>query len=105
MKIGLGDREFSFAVYIANKPNMIEYQHLSRVIGLSKGEIDVINQSCGNGWRKVFNVYAKLLFSLDSEVFGFSKKAPTWQGYRDKYLLQDGNENSITLFTTPVNSE
>ncbi len=99
--IGFGDRDFSFAVYIANKPNMHEYQSLSGVMPLVTGEVDAINQSCGNGWRKVFNVYAKLLYALDKEYFGFSAKAATWQSYRDNYLLQDNSKTAL-LFSEPL---
>jgi hypothetical protein len=99
--IGFGDRDFSFAVYIANKPGMYEYQSLSVVMPLVKSEIDAINQSCGNGWRKVFNVYAKLLYALDKEYFTFSTKEPSWQSYRDNDLLQEKSKTAL-LFSTPV---
>jgi hypothetical protein len=98
--IGFGDNDFSFAVYIANKPNMLEYQRLREVISLVEGEINVINQACGNGWRKVFNVYAKLLYALDKKHFDYSDKATTWQDYRDKYLLQIESKTAL-LFTPP----
>ena len=100
INIGFGDKHFNFAVYIANKPNMLEYQSLSEVTGLVEGEIDVINQACGNGWRKVFNVYAKLLYALDKTCFAFSANAPTWQDYRDKHLLQIHSETAL-LFSAP----
>ena len=95
--IGFGDNDFNFAVYIANRPNMLEYQSLTAVTSLVDGEINAINQSCGNGWRKVFNVYAKLLYALDKESFNFTKQAPTWQNYRDKYLLQAQSKTALLL--------
>lgn len=98
--IGFGDNDFSFAVYIANKPNMLEYQSLREVTSLVEGEINVINQACGNGWRKVFNVYAKLLYSLDKKYYNFSTFAPTWQNYRDKHLLQAQSKTAL-LFSAP----
>jgi hypothetical protein len=98
--VGFGDNNFNFAVYIANKPKMLEYQNLSDVMPLVEGEIEVINKSCGNGWRKVFNVYAKLLYTLNVELFDFSKRAATWQSYRDNYLLQENNKIAL-LFSTP----
>ncbi|PKG82225.1 hypothetical protein CXF85_15145 [Colwellia sp. 75C3] len=98
--IGFGDSNFNFAVYIANKPNMLEYQHLTEVTALVQGEINVINQACGNGWRKVFNVYAKLLYALDKKYFVYSNKASTWQDYRDKYLLQAQSKTAL-LFSAP----
>ena len=98
--IGFGDNDFNFAVYIANRPNMLEYQDLNAVTSLVDGEISAINQSCGNGWRKVFNVYAKLLYALDTQYFDFSKNEATWQDYRDKYLLQAQSKTAL-LFSAP----
>lgn len=98
--IGFGDNDFNFAVYIANKPNMLEYQRLYEVTSLVEGEINVINHACGNGWRKVFNVYAKLLYALDKKYFDYSDKATTWQCYRDKYLLRAQSKTAL-LFSTP----
>jgi hypothetical protein len=98
--IGFGDRDFNVAVYIANKPAMQEYQALDNILPLVSGEIASINQACGNGWRKVFNVYAKVLFALDNSQFDFSKQTKTWQEYRDKYLLQ-GQDKTALLFSAP----
>ena len=97
---GLGCENFNFAVYIANRPNMTEYLGLSEMTALSTGEIQAIGQACGNGWRKVFNVYAKLLFALDKQDFAYSSLAPDWQGYRDRHLLQAGSQTSL-LFSPP----
>ena len=79
---------------------MLEYQALCGVTPLVEGEVNMINQACGNGWRKVFNVYAKLLYALDKIYFDYSDKAPTWQEYRDKYLLQAKNKTAL-LFSAP----
>jgi hypothetical protein len=99
--IGFGDNDFSFVVYIANKPNMLEYEGLDEVMSLVEGEINVINQACGNGWRKVFNVFAKLLYALDKKHFDYSDKATTWQCYRDNFLLQQQSKTAL-LFSSPI---
>lgn len=99
--IGFGDKDFTIAVYIANKPNMVEYQNLFEVLPLVSGEIDLINQACGNGWRKVFNVYAKFLFALDKPIFNFTVKQDSWQAYRDKQLLQH-KQGIALLFSSPL---
>ena len=98
--IGLGCTDFTMAVYIANKPNMLEYQQLTCISPLTSNEIQAINQACGNGWRKVFNVYAKLLYALDKKSFDYSAKVATWQDYRDKYLLQRQSKTAL-LFSIP----
>lgn len=97
---GLGCHRFNLAVYIANTPAMLEYQHLTQVSSLTSGEITAIGQACGNGWRKVFNVYAKLLYVLPKEHFPFATLAPTWQQYRDNYLLQASSQTAL-LFSPP----
>ena len=99
--IGLGCADFNFAVYIGNTPTMPEYQDLSALNALVDGEINSIGLVCGNGWRKVFNIYAKLLYGLDKNNFGFSQLAPIWQQYRDSFLLQSGS-NTALLFSPPL---
>jgi hypothetical protein len=98
--IGLGCSSFTIAVYIGNKPSMLEYQQLSCLSPLTLGEIEIVNQACGNGWRKVFNVYAKLLYALNKEKFAYSTLAPTWQKYRERFLLQQGSQTAL-LFSPP----
>lgn len=97
---GFGDVTAAVRVYIANRPPMAEYAELNTVQPLQSGEIELINRACGNGWRKVFNVYAKLLFALDAEQFSFTQQAVSWQRYRDKYLLQAAS-NTALLFGAP----
>jgi hypothetical protein len=92
--IGLGDAGAQVNVYMANKPPMAEYADLQRVEPLQCGEIELINRACGNGWRKVFNVYAKLLFALNTQ------QAASWQQYRDRQLLQAGSQTAL-LFSVP----
>ena len=98
--VGLGCENFMIAVYIGNKPNMLEYQQLTCISPVTSGEIQIINQACGNGWRKVFNVYAKLLYALPKTHFSYTELAPTWQKYRDSYLLQQNSETAL-LFSPP----
>lgn len=97
---GLGELDAKFNVYIANRPKFADFQCSLTVAPLAKGEIDAIGKACGNGWRKVFNVYAKLLFALDTENLVSLQQTKTWQEYRDKNLLQAGSSTSL-LFTGP----
>lgn len=99
--VGFGDKCCSIAVYIGNQPPMDQYHNLNHLTALRLGDIANIGQHCGNGWRKVFNVYAKLLYSLDKEAFSFTKLAPTWQKYRDNVLLQ-ASSNTALLFSEPL---
>ncbi|WP_372624831.1 hypothetical protein [Arsukibacterium sp.] len=98
--IGFGEDTADIRVYIARRPPMAEYAQLQQLKPLQSGEIALINSACGNGWRKVFNVYSKLLFVLDAQQFTFSRQAVSWQQYRDQFLLQTGS-NTALLFSAP----
>lgn len=97
---GFGDVAACIRIYIANRPPMAEYAGLQAVQALHSGEIELINRACGNGWRKVFNVYAKLLFVLDTKQFAFAQQAGSWQQYREQHLLQAGS-NTALMFSAP----
>ena len=97
---GFGDATAAVRVYIARRPPMAEYAGLREVKPLLTGEINLINSACGNGWRKVFNVYSKLLFELDTKQFAYSRQAGSWQQYRDQHLLQAGSDTAL-LFSIP----
>ncbi len=99
--IGLGDNDAQFNVYIGNRPDFDFDFKVSddNVHPMSKGEIYACGQACGNGWRKVFNVYAKLVFACASERLG-SKEYHCWQDYRDQKLLQLKSGTSL-MFTPP----
>lgn len=97
---GFGDAAAAIRVYIANRPPMTEYADLQTVQPLHSGEIELINRACGNGWRKVFNVYAKLLFALDTRQFAVTQQAASWQQYREQQLLQAGSGTAL-MFSAP----
>ncbi len=80
---------------------MPQYQQLFDCEAMQKGDIDLIYQHCGNGWRKLFNVYAKLLFALDPQLFPFPTQAASWQQYRDQFLLQKASDTAL-LFDAPL---
>jgi hypothetical protein len=97
---GLGDPLAQFKVYIANRPDFSEYPSLETIKPLSVGEIQEIGRSCGNGWRKVFNVYAKLVFALNTEPLVSLHQAQSWQDFREHTLLQRSSNTSL-LFSCP----
>lgn len=98
---GLSDSCAQLKGYIGNRPDFYEYPNLHIVSPLSAGEIHVIGQSCGNGWRKVFNVYAKLVFVLSDRHIRFLQGAQSWQNYRDGTLVQSSSNTSL-LFSKPL---
>nr|WP_232849845.1 hypothetical protein [Bowmanella yangjiangensis] len=100
--VGLGDTNALIKVYIANRP--MPYQHLSVCQPIVIGDIAELGRACGNGWRKVFNVYAKLVFALQAQDIKLASGTPNWQHYRDNHLLQAGSATAL-LFSPPVLDE
>ena len=92
--IGLGNKNASLHVYIENIPPLAMYQELTQVKAMKKGDIKMIADLTGNHWRKIFNVFAKLLFELQPQQY------PTWQALRDEHLLQ-ANSDQLLLFSPP----
>jgi len=94
-EIGLGNSNAQLGVYIENIPNLPEYLQLDCCQPLKKHEIFSIVEQTGNHWRKIFNVYAKLIFELSDPNYD------TWQNFRDNELLQQ-HSNQKLIFTPPV---
>ncbi|MFS1701820.1 DUF6942 family protein [Alteromonas sp. AMM-1] len=99
---GLGDSNARMRVFIANRPAFSLQRLGNGIVPLTAGDIDAIGKACGNGWRKVFNVYAKFLFALpDNLQF---KQGNCWQQFRDTHLLQGGS-NTALMFGEPNSFE
>jgi len=94
MFIGLGNLNANICIFIENRPPLEQYQQLNHMLRLQHGDIEFIAKQTGNHWRKIFNVYAKLLYEYSNK--GYS----SWQQLRDEYLLQD-NSDECLFFTQP----
>ena len=92
---GLGNSSAQFNIYIENTPPIDEYQTLTTCRPMQQDEIKMIADLTGNHWRKIFNVYAKLVFELTSPPY------KSWQDLRDKALLQS-HSNENLLFNLPA---
>ena len=92
--VGLGNIDAKLIFYIKNRPPLHPYEELTIVKPLIAGEISHICHETGNHWRKIFNVYAKLLFALAPKQFS------SWQDLRDTTLLQAESEHCL-LFSPP----
>lgn len=97
-QIGLGAQNAKISVYIGNRPDFENLLQLTSIRTLQANDIRNIGQSCGNGWRKVFNVYAKFLYALSNRWSG--ETFNRWQDLRDLYLLQAHSCTNL-LFSTP----
>lgn len=97
--VGFGACNAQIKIYIANRPPLDDYPYLTELRGLTMGEISHIAKSTSNHWRKVFNVYAKLLF--DWYLLQGRKNLPdTWQEYRELELFQSHSQE-VLLFSKP----
>ncbi|MBQ4813267.1 hypothetical protein A7985_12825 [Pseudoalteromonas luteoviolacea] len=100
---GFGATRGLLAVYVENRPPLEEYKNLNKIIPLQSGEIAYINQECGNGWRKVFNVFSKFIAELSHPDHNFTrlnKSDKRWQDYRDSTLLQAHSQEAL-IFSPP----
>ena len=90
MKIGIGVEQPKLVLYIQNRPPLEYFTDLNSYRSANKNEIcDIIDQ-CGNHWRKIFSIFAKLAFATTHH------ECNSWQEYRDNILLtQNGHEAII----------
>ncbi|MDP5031216.1 MAG: hypothetical protein NWQ54_24825 [Paraglaciecola sp.] len=94
---GLGDSNAQFRVYIGNRPAFKFAKSSDQYVPLLASELKEVGLACGNGWRKVFNVYAKLVFALAEQgpVASNVSQFDCWQAYRDKALLQADSDTAL----------
>lgn len=99
----IGDPNARLKVYIGNVPtfNWLPTMQKDAVLPLISGEVKAIGDHCGNGWRKVFNVYAKLVFAMGRKHFRFQCNFKSWQEYREGELLQD-HSSTLLCFMPPT---
>ena len=76
--IGFGAAKATINFYIANRPPIDDYPAMNELRGLVDGEIAHIVKHTSNHWRKVFNVYAKLLFDW-YQLQNHKNLPATWQ--------------------------
>ena len=89
-KAGLGCEQPRWVLYIANRPELDEYQdELYRILAL--GEAAEIIRQTSNHWRKVFSIMAKISFAL------YETQCATWQEYRDTKLLTEHGFEAISF--------
>ena len=98
-EVGFGAAHAAIRVYVKNRPNLMQFQQLDELLPLNKHAIEQINAEAGNGWRKVFNVYAKWLFNLQPYCIDTSA-FDSWQALRDEVLLGELS-NTALLFSHP----
>ncbi len=115
VEVGLGVSQAPLAIYIANRPVNDHYPTLNHLQSLAAGELSHIVANNTNHWRKVFNVYAKVLWQLKwhqkrpagdhlksrcTQTTTTVNPAKSWQEYRDTQLLQAHSHEAL-LFSAP----
>ncbi len=96
---GFGSKNSKINFYIANRPPIDDYPSMGELRGLAAGELAHIVKHTSNHWRKVFNVYAKLLFDW-YQLQSLNNLPATWQAYRDLELFQPHSQEAL-LFSAP----
>ena len=92
-------------VYLANRPPLVEYSNIEVIDHLPVGEIKRIATETGNHWRKIFNVYAKLIYCLAEKTHHpLLQQHIRWQDYRDQTLLQQGSGTELHLASSSISS-
>ena len=97
--IGFGSLKARLRFYVANRPALDEYPTRNFLAPLNSGELAHIVANTSNHWRKLFNVYAKLIFALGQQK-NLDEYPESWQLYRDRYLFQAAGKEAL-LFSPP----
>lgn len=95
--VGLGDAEAQLLVFAPHRPPLEPYLSLNHLRPLVPGELAALVSATGNHWRKIFNLYAKLLHQLKPQH-------RRWQDCRDQRLLQTGSGCALLFSPPPIAS-
>jgi len=89
MLLGFGNPSARLRFVVENPPPMSQYQNLSTVLPLSTQQRVLIEQECGNHWKKIFACLAKISHPIFGQING------TWQDYRQEHLLRSGGNEAL----------
>ncbi len=87
---GLGDASPLLVVCAPHRPPTLEPSQRKQLSPLSGDDLNQLVLAGGNHWRKIFNLYAKLLH-------GLTPLAPDWQSCRDWRLLRSGSACALVF--------
>ncbi|MEX1215631.1 hypothetical protein [Saccharospirillum sp.] len=80
---GFGDPSPLLVVCAPHRPPSVELEYSKSISPLSGDDLHQLIQAGGNHWRKIFNLYAKLLH-------GLLPLEPDWKSCREQRLLRSG---------------
>lgn len=95
--IGIGDGNAWMRVHCPHRPPLAAYEQRENLMPAASGELDSLVTTTGNHWRKIINLYAKLMHELNP-------RCDRWQTYRDRCLLRPGSGTAL-VFSAPDPSE
>lgn len=87
---GLGDASPLLVVCAPHWPPTLQPSQRKQLSPLSGDDLNQLVLAGGNHWRKIFNLYAKLLH-------GLTPLEPDWQSCRDQRLLQSGSACALVF--------
>lgn len=82
-------------LYIPNKPDLENFKNRRGLKNLKKSDVNFIISECGNHWRKIFTIFAKICFN-------FNPITKSWKEYRDTILLTNKCIGSISFSKSVV---
>ena len=89
MKPGIGSTKPQLVLYIDKRPSVASVLQLEKLRPAFTGEVPALIEKCGNHWRKIFSILAKLSFGLDT------RGCCSWQHYRDEVLLTEQGAEAL----------
>lgn len=87
---GFGDHSPLLVVCAPHTPPGRQADRLRGIQPLTGNDLNVLIQAGGNHWRKIVNLYAKLLH-------GLTPLEPDWQTCREQRLLQSGSACALVF--------
>ncbi len=87
---GFGDNSPLLVVFAPHSPPGIQSDRSGDILPLTAKDLHQLVQAGGNHWRKIFNLYAKLLH-------GLTPLEPDWQSCREHRLLRSGSACALVF--------
>lgn len=95
--IGIGDPDAWIHIHCPHRPPLAKYEERTTLLPAAPQELEQLVAQTGNHWRKIINLYAKLMHELSATY-------AQWQHYRDNLLLQE-NSGTALVFSMPETTQ
>ncbi len=95
--IGIGDPNAWIYIHCPHRPPLAEYEQRTTLLPAEPQELETLVAHTDNHWRKIINLYAKLMHELNATH-------AQWQHYRDNQLLQ-AHSGTALMFSMPETAQ